>query len=375
MWDDIYDSSEKILKRILLPAGEERPMDGSGCPERLDERLREQLRYNSFLAYRKLQRHKYLRLIRRYAAVAGIVLAVGLAWEWLHREAGREECPAGVICPGNKKAILALNDGSVWYIGDTVRTIPTVWADIRVDSSGLSFRSPGGTKRNEEEVYQLLTIPRGGEFGMVLPDGSRVWLNSESELRFPLQFTAKQRKVFLTGEAYFEVAKDAEHPFIVEVNDSKIEVLGTGFNVRYYENEGRVITTLAEGSLCFKSADARVLLKPGEQSILENGSLRKREVEVYPYVAWKEGRFVFRKQRLEDIMATVSRWYDIEVRFEDEASGEITFSGGIRRCEGFEVFVKMIEETGSVKCDIKERMVCIAKKINKEVGKADHVSL
>ncbi len=363
MWDDIYDSSEEILKRILSPADEERPMDGSGCPERLDERLREQLRYNSSLAYRKLQRHKHVRRIRRYAAVAGIVLAVGLAWEWLHQETGSADSPAETICPGNKKAILALTDGSVWYIGDTVRTISTAWADIRVDSSVLSFRSPGGKKRSEEEVYQLLTIPRGGEFEMVLPDGSHVWLNSESELRFPLQFTAQQRKVFLTGEAYFEVAKDAKHPFIVEVNGSKIEVLGTGFNVRYYENEGRVVTTLAEGSLCFESADARVLLKPGEQSILDRtGSLRKREVEVYPYVAWKEGRFVFRKQRLEDIMAMLSRWYNIEVYFEDDESKEITFSGGMMRYEGFEALMNMIETIGSINCTIKDHTVFIAKR-------------
>ena len=198
---------------------------------------------------------------------------------------------------------------------------------------------------------------------MTLADGTRVWLNSESELHFPLQFGGEERKVQLTGEAYFEVAKDAAHPFVVEVCDSKIQVLGTGFNVRSYSEEGQIVTTLVEGAVCFESIEDRVILKPGEQSILDKeGQLQKRVVEVYPFVAWKEGRFIFRKQRLEDIMVMVSRWYNVEVYFEDDESKEITFSGGMMRYEGFEALMKMIETVGSINCTIKDNTVFIAKR-------------
>ena len=166
----------------------------------------------------------------------------------------------------------------------------------------------------------------------------------------------------MTGEAYFEVAKDAAHPFVVEVCDSKIQVLGTGFNVRSYSEEGQIVTTLVEGAVCFESIEDRVILKP-EQSILDKeGQLQKRVVEVYPFVAWKEGRFIFRKQRLEDIMVMVSRWYNVEVYFEDDESKEITFSGGMMRYEGFEALMKMIETVGSINCTIKDNTVFIAKR-------------
>ena len=361
-WDDIYDSSDKILKSILEQKGEEWQLDGGASPDKLNNRLQQQFQYNPFLAYQKLKKHRYRRLMRWYGMAASMVLIVGFAWGWLQQGADREQLLTETICPGNKKAVLSLADGSVWYLGDTVMTILTAREDIRVDSNGLSLHTHNQTAGNNDEVCHLLTIPRGGEFAMTLPDGSRVWLNSESELRFPLHFAANERKVALTGEAYFEIEKDSAHPFIVETNNSEIEVLGTDFNVRSYRNEKRVVTTLVEGSVCVKNTNNRILLKPGEQSILdETGRLWKQQVEVYPYVAWKEGRFVFRKQRLEDIMATVSRWYNIQVQFEDEEVKDITFSGGMMRYEGFEVFVKMIEAIGSVTCDIKEKVVFIAK--------------
>ena len=173
-------------------------------------------------------------------------------------------------------------------------------------------------KTENTETYHLLSIPRGGEFTMTLADGTRVWLNSESELHFPLQFGGEQRIVQLTGEAYFEVAKDAAHPFVVEVCDSKIQVLGTGFNVRSYSEEGQIVTTLVEGAVCFESIEDRVILKPGEQSILDKeGQLQKRVVEVYPFVAWKEGRFIFRTS-VDDMFFAYSRPQDMGNRMETD---------------------------------------------------------
>ena len=359
-WNDIYDFSDEILRRLRR----KEPVAGFDNPEILNERLEQQYRYDFLSAYRKLRWHKRRQLLRWYGVAAVVVLLLGLGCQWLYQES-REMLPVETICPGNKKAVLTLADGSVWHIGDSAMNIAADREEILIDSTGLSFRPTGTENTCTDEVYHLLTIPRGGEFAMTLSDGSRVWLNSESELRFPLQFAANQRKVVLMGEAYFEVEKDADRPFIVETKDSRIKVLGTSFNVRSYPDEGRVVTTLVEGGVCFGNADARIALKPGEQGVLdENGRLQKQQVELSPYVAWREGRFIFRKQRLEDIMSTVGRWYNVEVRFEDEGSKEITFSGGMMRYEGFEVLVKMLEAIGSVKCDVKGNVVFIAK-VNK----------
>lgn len=203
--------------------------------------------------------------MRWYGVAAGIMLFLGLTWGWLGQGPDSEDLLTETICPGNKKAVLALADGSVWYVGDTVMTITTARENICIDSNGLFFRTSKEVVQCDDDTYHFLTVPRGGEFTMTLSDGSRVWLNAESELRFPLQFASGRRKVFLTGEAYFEVEKDTEHPFIVEVNGSEIEVLGTGFNVRSYRNEGRVVTTLAEGNVCFRSADSEFYWNRGTE--------------------------------------------------------------------------------------------------------------
>lgn len=374
-WNDIYDFSEKVLSYILRKKEEEyiqpdqdspveKMADKLGNSETLAERLQQQYRYDPIRAYRKLKNYRRRRRIRRYSVAAGILLVLGLGWGWFHQNSpGDPLLLTQTIQPGGKKAVLTLADGSVWHIGDSAMLIPTAQNHIRIDSSGMLLQAGKEGKTENTETYHLLSIPRGGEFTMTLADGTRVWLNSESELHFPLQFGGEQRIVQLTGEAYFEVAKDAAHPFVVEVCDSKIQVLGTGFNVRSYSEEGQIVTTLVEGAVCFESIEDRVILKPGEQSILDKeGQLQKRVVEVYPFVAWKEGRFIFRKQRLEDIMVMVSRWYNVEVYFEDDESKEITFSGGMMRNDGFEALMKMIETVGSINCTIKDNTVFIAKR-------------
>lgn len=375
-WNDIYDFSEKVLKYILrwreeeddMQENQDGPIEKMACKlgnsEVLAERLQQQYQYDPVRAYRKLKDHKRRRQIRRYGVAAGILLILGLGWGWFHRNNPDDHLLlTQTIQPGSKKAVLTLADGSVWNIGDSAMLIPTAQNHIRIDSNGMLLQAGEEVKPENAGTYHLLSIPRGGEFTMTLADGTRVWLNSESELHFPLQFNGERRKVRLTGEAYFEVTKDPGHPFEVEVCNSKIQVLGTGFNVRYYSEEEQIVTTLVEGTVCFESIEERVVLKPGEQSILDKeGRLQKQEVEVYPFIAWKEGRFIFRKQRLENIMAVVNRWYNVEVCFEDDESKEITFSGGMMRYEGFEALMKMIETIGSVNYTIKDDTVFIAKR-------------
>ena len=151
---------------------------------------------------------------------------------------------------------------------------------------------------------------------MTLQDGTVVNLNSASELRYPVRFAGTERKVFLTGEAYFQVAKDKEHPFVVVTGEAEIEALGTSFNIYSYEEENRIETTLVEGAVRFAVADQTVILMPGEQGVVgTDGNLEKKKVDVFPYIAWKEGKFVFRKRSLEEVMHIISRWYNVAVSY------------------------------------------------------------
>ena len=215
----------------------------------------------------------------------------------------------------------------------------------------------------EELQYNILRVPRGGEYSVVLGDGTSVCLNSESELRYPVQFDRRERRVFLRGEGYFEVAKDPEHPFVVEVEDAKIEVLGTIFNVSGYAEEERVVTTLVEGVVRLSSDNESVLLEPNEQGVLDkDGHLSKVEVNVFPYVAWQKGLFVFRQQSLERVMQVVSRWYDVKVVFKDEETKRISFTGNMRRYGNFEQVVRMLEMTGGLNFNIEGRTIYITEK-------------
>lgn len=221
-WNDIYDFSEKVLSYILRKKEEEyiqpdqdspveKMADKLGSSETLAERLQQQYRYDPVRAYRKLKNYRRRRRIRRYGVAAGILLVLGLGWGWFHQNSpGDPLLLTQTIQPGSKKAVLTLADGSVWHIGDSAMLISTAQNHIRIDSSGMLLQAGKEREPENTETYHLLSIPRGGEFTMTLADGTRVWLNSESELHFPLQFGGEQRKVQLTGEAYFEVAKDVD---------------------------------------------------------------------------------------------------------------------------------------------------------------------
>jgi ferric-dicitrate binding protein FerR (iron transport regulator) len=194
----------------------------------------------------------------------------------------------------------------------------------------------------------------------MLPDGTTVYLNAESELRFPATFGESGRRVSLSGEAYFEVSRDASRPFRVELSGSVVEVLGTSFNVRAYADEGETRATLVEGSVRFSSGERGVVLRPGEQGVLDRlDRLDKREVDVELYASWKDGYFAFDRARLEEVMGAIARWYKIDVVFDEPSLREISFSGVVRRYEDFNKIVEMLEMTGDTRFVIEKSTVKI----------------
>ena len=326
-------------------------------------------RFQAEPAYQRVRavcrkRARRRRIYRLGGVAAAVLLALGVGYYVWMREPQLDKMPLvhEVIVPGEAKAELILAGGERLFLGTEVQDSVLKQPGAEVYASGEHLNYVKG-EETQEIQYNILRVPRGGEYTVTLQDGSVVQLNSASELRYPVQFAGQERRVFLSGEAYFEVAKDARHPFVVEVGHAEIEVLGTSFNVYSYLEEQKTEATLVEGKVRFFAGGQEVTLSPGEQGVWDTaGHLDKREVDVYPYIAWKDGKFVFRKRTLEEVMRIVSRWYNVNVVFEDAVSKQVAFSGNIRRYDDFSQVVGMLEMTGGLEFKIEGKTIYIAAK-------------
>lgn len=255
----------------------------------------------------------------------------------------KAENPVTAILPGNNKAILTLADGSQIVLDHATNGVLASQANsaiTKIKDGQLLYNAQEnmGGNTNEATSYNTVATPRGGQYQVILPDGTRVWLNSASYLRFPTAFKGKERSVELFGEAYFEVAKNPEKPFKLKVRDMHIEVLGTHFNVMAYEDEPLWKTTLLEGKVKVGKGSRNEMLMPGQQARLNKaGNIQVERVEgaVTEAIAWKNGYFSFSRADLQSIMRQVARWYDVEVVYagkipNDEYVGEIRRSADIK---------------------------------------------
>lgn len=209
-----------------------------------------------------------------------------------------------------------------------------------------------------------MTVPRGGEYSLVLGDGTRVWLNAGSKLKYPVRFNGSQRRVFLSGEAYFAVERDTAHPFIVSGSSGEIRVLGTEFNIRDYEDEERVVTTLVKGAVSYTGKNLKqgeIVMKPGEQVRAGRRGEKPELLQVNPkeFISWKDGIYFFNKESLEEMMKTVGRNYDVEVFFNGEALKKLRFSGQLKKYERVEEFLQFIETGGDVTFIVKDRTITV----------------
>lgn len=280
----------------------------------------------------------------KYAAVLAILAGGGY---FLFRERPLEVKVTKVGMPvfhsGTKGARLILGDGKVVEItkDNRFQLAETDGTIIRKDSAGIVY-SPV-TSAGDSLVYNKMETLTGMEYTLALSDGSLVYLNAETSVKYPVVFGESERMVELDGEAYFEVAKDASRPFIVRMNGVDVKVTGTSFNARAYRNEGKVVTTLIEGRV---EVNGKAIV-PGEQARYEvgNGDLEVAKVDVEHFVAWKEGYFVFRNERLEDVMRTLARWYKVEYHFMDEASKDVRIGARFGRYNDMTPIIEMLRET------------------------------
>lgn len=276
----------------------------------------------------------------RYAAAAAVLLLAGYLWMQRpgKKDPGTIVQQAALVQPGSSKATLTLADGSVIALDSNGNR--TIGAGIRQQGDQLQYAQAGG---GQENAFNKLSIPRGGQFRLQLPDGTQVWLNAESSIRYPTAFTVKTREVEVTGEVYFEVAKQAGKPFFVRVsNDMKIEVLGTRFNINAYADEPSLRTTLLQGSVRI----GNLTLQPGEQAVLKNGVLDLvKHADTDKVMAWKNGLFNFENAKLDEVMRQISRWYDIEVVYE-KGIPDIYFAGEMSRKVTLGGVLKGLENAG-----------------------------
>lgn len=241
------------------------------------------------------------------------------------------------IIPGGNKAVLTLSDGSQIILDNAQNGTLANQSNSAVTKvkDGLLIYDASLTSNKAlkaEVVYNTISTPRGGQYQLVLPDGSKVWLNAASSLRFPTSFSDKERIVTLTGEGYFEVAKNPDKPFSVQAGGIRIQALGTHFNVMAYTDEVAVKTTLLEGSVKLSHSDMSVVLKPGEAGFISpnKGSFLVNEVDTRSATAWKDGYFRFENADLPELMRQLSRWYDVEIEYEGQIHS-YEFVGRIER--------------------------------------------
>ena len=314
-----------------------------------------------------IQERKSRRMTLRWSVAASVILLIGLfvgrmVNEWRDLDEMRMLAETERIVPG-VKAELILSTGERVVLNQQRVSIEGVnETGIQNDSvTGLNYTM--AKVQGEELVYNTMRIPVGGFYQLALSDGSKVWLNSMTELRFPVAFTGEERKVYLTGEAYFEVAPDSKHPFIVVTEEGmEVKVYGTEFNMSTYQH-GVVQTVLVSGKVGIRvnATGKEVMLAPRQMAEYseKTGMVRVEDTDPYRYIAWKDGEFVFERETIEEIMERLGRWYDVKVFYENESLKQKRFTGVISRYEDIEQVLRLIEGPATLRFEVKGNVVTV----------------
>lgn len=341
-------------------------------PAKIVDRIGEKEEFDYLPAYAQfrqgtwcLKRKHRRRVIRLcYAAIAVLALFVGtgLLLKLKPSSVNSSELKTStLIVPGCSKAFITLASGEKIELGRIKQTLQEqdgTW--LTFDSAGIQYK---GRNENGQMIYNTLTVPLGGEYRLILSDGSRVWMNAGSVLKYPIHFTGQQREVFLEGEGYFEVEKDEAHPFLVHTSRGIVRVVGTSFNVRDYPDENKVVTTLVHGGVVYRSEirhAKEISLQPGYQ--VEDGAdsgLTYRPVDVEMYTGWKDGKYIFEDTTLEEIMQVLSRWYDIEVFYKRDQIKNLHFTGDLERYHTINDFLEFLEIGGNIHFTVKGKTVIV----------------
>ena len=335
-----------------------------GNSEEIKQSIQEDLNYS-------IQEHSKNRIfkIRAWQSTAAAILILLTAGIYYYQTSSKPiivktKIPRfkNDVAPGNNKAILTLDDGSKIDLDDAKTGILASESNIDIKKTGVGqLEYTAGTQTVKTVKYNILSTPLGGEYQLVLPDGSKVWLNSGSTLRFPTAFIGSERIVELKGEAYFDIAKNPKMPFLVRTNNAMdIKVLGTQFNVMAYDDEKNINTTLIEGSVEVLKESGKTTLKPGQEAILNkrSGNIKVASAYLEQAIAWKKGYFIFYNENIESIMRKVSRWYNVDIVYQGNLNNK-DFVGTISRNKNVSELLKMLELTGAIHFSIDGRRITV----------------
>lgn len=319
---------------------------------------------------RFLQRRKRLTLRRKiywWSACAVVILLLGVVgWQGLkwqkvpaNMEVVKQENHESIPISG--RPVLTLASGKRFVIPEKTLSFESLETGQRVISGGDVLVQHIDSTVDHELMYNVMEIPPMCDFNFTLSDGTKVWMNASSTLRYPVKFSEKTRTVYVEGEVYFEVAKDANRPFYVEVDKMEIAVLGTHFNVRAYPEEKQIKVTLAEGKVSACINDKKYFLDPNDQLCMGEkfGGVNIRQVDVGEELAWRRGFYIFKKSRLEEVASTLQCWYNVRIVMTSKVSATTTYTGVVNKEEPIEVFMRRLEEVSNVKCVRQDNTVMI----------------
>ena len=350
------EEAKKEFQRLMREPGLLNNASGLEDKEQLVSWLKESSRFSSKDGYKKFQayvkRGRRVRVLRKVRIAASFLLALVLGgaayWLNVHWEKRNHVELAEEIQPIMSKGYIMLDDGTRIDLGEDkgeVREADGI--KITRDSVKVVYASEDVTP-TDRIAYNELNVPRGGEYMLVLTDGTKVWVNADSRLKFPQSFSGDTREVYLEGEGFFQVAKDAAKPFIVHCEKYAVRVLGTTFNISAYRNDEVSMTTLVEGRVNIECGNTVVALTPGLMAAVADSKVTTREVNVESYISWTRDQFSFSEERLEDLLKKISRWYDVEFVFDDEEIKDYKFSGFMPRYESITNLFEILEQSANV---------------------------
>ncbi len=336
----------------------------------LADRLTETPDFDKKKAYQQFCKKAYRANVRplsikvyRFAAVASIlVLAATSYLVFTEKKIQYYNSVKQVVVP-NRNVMLKMADGKELNLDLKKSHLKEADGTSLVVDSGLLVYQQNNEK-TEELLQNEIRVPRGGEYLLKMADGTKVWINSESSIKYPVNFIGKQREVFVEGEVFFKVAKDKSKPFVVNTSMGKITVLGTEFNVRDYKDENKMVATLVEGSVKYTDKRGNIpsrIMEP-EYQIVASSKLDDvvyKKVDLIEFVGWKDGLYVFKDNSLEEIMTTIERWYDVNVFYANSDLKTIRFSGDLKRFTSIYTLLDLMEKSGDVKFKIKENTITV----------------
>ncbi|MBS1601057.1 MAG: FecR domain-containing protein [Bacteroidetes bacterium] len=347
--------------------------DSPETPEELQQRLYTAILEKADMPVYTLQ-PAYRRLWPRIAVAASLLIFTSAGgWYLLSRHSKQQPSTATTgIVAGANKAVLTLAGGQTITLSDAANGRLAVQENTSIEKTAdgairYAADTPGKNSQPHTTsltpLYNTLSTPRGGQYAITLSDGTKIILNAASTLSYPTAFTGNNRTVRLSGEAWFEVAPDNQHPFFVNTKDQQVEVLGTQFNIDAYDNEPSTRTTLIAGSVKVSGSTIRQsrLLQPGQQTILDSHQLQLvRDADIEEATAWKNGYFLFQSEDIQSIMRKISRWYDVDVRFDGPQTTE-KFNGSVQRLANVSEILKKLELTNKVHFNIVGRTIIVRK--------------